>query len=197
MAKQIWIALILLLEMTLFLFEVFRASANPKNKQLRKANSLHNIDFIDLDKGFKTNISWFRISMFVAFVVLVLILFDFRKDNLFEEFIVYLSLGALIYVIALLNIKVFTFYNDYFIIKAPFDFLFKQKAVEYSAIEDFRLYRALYNSYILSLQIKGSKLLKIEFSASSIPRNNLIIRIILNSKTGLKKDFIHRKRKTQ
>jgi hypothetical protein len=197
MVKQIWIVLILLLEMTIFLFEVFRASVNQKNKQLRIANSLSDVDFIDLNKGFKTNISWFRISMFVAYVVLVFSLFDFRKNNLVEEFIVYLSVGALIYVIALLNIKVFTFYNDYFVINSPFDFLFKQKTIEYSSLEDFRLYRALYNSYILSLQIKGSKPLKIEFSASSIPSNSLIIRIILNSKTGLKKDFIHRKWKTQ
>ena len=47
-----------LVETGLFLTEVLFSIFNAKNKQLRKAESIDDLDFIDLEEGVTTGISW-------------------------------------------------------------------------------------------------------------------------------------------
>ena len=195
MVKYNWISLILAFETTLFLIEVLRAITDKRNKQLRKTNVLEGVDFIDLRKGYRTRVSWFRVSLVATYLVLMVLLVDFNKSNFLQEMMVYLAIGAMVYVIVLLNIKVFIFQDAYFAVYSPFDPFFKSCVIEYTDIKDFQIYRALYNAYIITLTMKNGSERKIEFSAMSVPRNDLVTRIILNSKTGLNKDFFNARRK--
>ena len=190
MATQALIIVVLLAETGLFLLEVILSAISGKNKQLRKARSLNEVDFINLDEGHTTGISWFRVSLVISYILLVLLLIDFTKTNIVEELLLYFGLGILIYILIVFHIKVFSFYEDRFIVWTPFRFFQPKLMIEYSQIKDYQLYVALYNSFFLNIELKDSSKLRIEFSACSLPRNDLIIQIILNSKTGLSKDVI-------
>lgn len=189
MFSQPYIILVLLVEVLLFLAELSLSVISKKNKRLSVANTLDDIDFINLSKGYKTSISIFRISLFITFLLLmVLDLTDVSisyTDSLLFSIIAFL----LIYLVSLLNVKNFIFYDDHFSVRAPFNFFRATVNIDYDQISDFRLYRALYNSYYLSIQMNNGEKKRIQFSGSSLPRNDLVIRIILNTKTGLKKDF--------
>ena len=195
MATQALIIAVLLVETGLFLTEVLFSIFNAKNKQLRKAESIEDLDFIDLEEGVTTGISWFRVSLVISYVLLVLLLIDFSKTNILEEVLVYLAIGIIIYLLIVFNIKVFSFYQDRFIVWTPFRFFQPKLMIEYDQIKDFHIYSALYNSFYLNIELKDETKYRIEFSSSSLPKNDLIIRIILNSKTGLNKDVVRKKRK--
>ena len=193
MATQALIIAVLMVETGLFLVEVLFSVFNAKNKQLRKAKSIDDLDFINLEEGVTTGISWFRVSLVISYVLLVLLLIDFSKPNILEEILVYLSIGIIIYILIVFNIKVFSFYPDRFIVWTPFRFFQPKIMIEYDQIKDFHLYSALYNSFFLNIELKDSTIYSIEFSSSSLPKNNLIIRVILNSKTGLSKDVVRKR----
>lgn len=196
MATRALIIVVLLAETGLFLLEVILSVFNSKNKQLRKVKALNELDFIDLEDGYTTGISWFRVSLVISYILLVLLLIDFSKTDLGEELIVYLGLGVLIYILIVFNIKVFSFYQDRFIVWTPFRFFQPKLMIEYDQIKDYQLYIALYNSFFLNIELRDTSKFRIEFSACSLPRNDLIIQTILNSKTGLNKDILRKRRKS-
>ncbi len=187
MKDHIYILIILLAEIVLFTVEVVLSSFNKKNKVLKEINFSNEVDFINLDKGFRTNNSIFRFSLFIVYIVLVVLYFDNSTVNFVEELVLYILGGILIYMVSLLNAKIFVFYSTHFVISAPFNFFKRELIVNYESIEDFEIYKALYNSYYLKLKLKDSKLLSIQFSGSYSPKNNLALRYILNKKTSLKK----------
>ena len=191
MPAYLIIVLILSTEVAVFFAEVLLSSLNKKNRRMAGVNHLEDLDYVNLEKGYRTNISVFRVSMFIAYVILVILLIDSSTaENPIEELILYIIVGILIYMISLMNLKVFNFYPHYFVIGAPFRFLKKDRIIHYEDIEDFHLYRALYNSYYLRLKYKSSPDEIIQFSSAYLPRNDLVLRIILNSKTGMNKDFL-------
>jgi hypothetical protein len=190
MPGYLLIVTVLGIEITVFIAEVLLASLNKKNRRMAKANLIEKLEFINLEKGYTTGISAFRISMFLAYIILVILLIDTSTaENPVEELILYIIIGILIYMISLMNLKVFNFYSNYFVIGSPFHFFNKDMIIRYEDIEDFHLYRALYNSYYLRLKYRNSPDKLIQFSAAYLPRNDLAIRIILNSKTDQSKDF--------
>jgi hypothetical protein len=190
MSAYLIIVFVLSFEIVVFFIEVLLAYLNKKNRIMAKVNFIEDLDFIDLEKGYNTGISVFRISMFLAYVILVVLLIDkSTAENPVEELILYIIIGILIYMISLMNLKVFNFYSNYFVIGSPFHFFNKDIIIRYEEIEDFHLYRALYNSYYLRLKYRNSPDKLIQFSAAYLPRNDLTIRIILNSKTVRNKDF--------
>ncbi len=190
MPAYLLIVIILSIEIAIFFAEVLLSSLNRKNRRLANVNHLKDLDFIDLEKGYRTNISVFRISMFVAYIILVILLIDSSAaENPIEELILYIIIGVLIYMVSLMNLKVFNFYSHYFVIGSPFLFLKKDRIIRYEDIEDFHLYRALYNSHYLRMKFKHSADEIIQFSSAYLPRNDLVLRVILNSKTSLNKDF--------
>jgi hypothetical protein len=184
---------IFIIEVLLFLSEIVMASKSERNRKLKKAKSIVGLDFIDLKQGYKTSISIFRISLFISYLVLVILYFDANENNLTESVLLYFLGGVLIYMLSLMSIKTFIFYPDYFLVSAPFNVLRKEVLISYSSISDFRLYRALYNNFLLKIKMKSGEVVRIQFSGSSVPMNNLILKLILNSKTGMKNDFIQRK----
>lgn len=190
MSGYLIILCVLGIEIVVFLVEVMLSSLSKKNRQMAKVNLISEIDFIDLEKGYHTGISVFRISMFLAYIILVIMLIDkSTAENQIEELILYIIIGILIYMISLMNLKVFNFYSNYFVIGSPFHFFNKDIIIRYEDIEDFHLYRALYNSYYLRLKLTNSPDKLIQFSAAYLPRNDFAIRIILNSKTSQSKNF--------
>jgi hypothetical protein len=193
MISKTYAIVIFTIEIVLFLTELWIAVRDQFNRKLKRANNIEDVDFLDMNQGYKTSVSYFRISLFLAYLILAILYFDAGKSNLFEAIVLYVLAGILIYMLSLLNIKTFIFYPDYFIVSAPFNFFRKETLISYSTISDFRLYRALYNNFILELRMKTGEINRIQFSGSAIPRNNLVVRIILNSKTGLKKDFIRKR----
>jgi hypothetical protein len=193
MSEMKYILALFLMEIIIFITEVILSVFNKKNQKLKKASSLEDIDFIDLTEGYRTSISFFRVSIFICYLVLIFLYLDVSKENSFEKFVMISVVGILLYLVSLHNIKTFVFYTDYFIVTAPFNFFKKDTLVNYNSIRDFKLYRALYSSYFLKLDLNNQKTQTIQFSGSFIPKNELAIRIILNAKTGLKKDLINRK----
>jgi len=191
MQKIQYILALFILEIVIFLTETLFSVFNKRNQKLKRASSMDEVDFIDLSEGYRTSISFFRISIFICYLILVFIYLDISDENSFEKYFMIGIVGILIFLVSLYNIKTFIFYTDYFIVTAPFNFLKKDTLVNYNSINDFRLYRALYSSYYLKLNLKNKKIQTIQFYGSFNPRNDLAIRIILNAKTGLKKDFIH------
>jgi hypothetical protein len=190
MSGYIVVLFVFCIEIAIFLVEVVLSALNRKNRLMAKANIIDEFDFIDLEKGYHTSLSVFRVSMFLAYIILVILLIDkSTAENQLEELILYIIIGVLIYMISLMNLKVFNFYSNYFVIGSPFHFFNKDLIIKYEDIEDFILYRALYNSYYLRLKFRNSPDKLIQFSASYLPRNDFIIRIILNSKTNQSKDF--------
>jgi hypothetical protein len=177
---------VLVTEIGLFFTELIWASSSKKNRRLRETNTLDNIDFISLEYGYRTSISLFRISLFVAYLLFVMFSFDSFTTITGEVLVLYVIGGILVYLLAIRNIKTFIFYNDHFIISTPFNFFRSEQFIEYNAIHDYRIYRALYNSCILILNYKDGTTLKVQFSGSSLPRNDHVIRVILNSKLDLK-----------
>jgi hypothetical protein len=180
-------------EVALFLVEVIMAVKNEKNRKLRNVDLVEEVDFINLSRGYRTSISFFRISLFIAYLILTVVYFDPGKKNFFEVSLFYFLGLILVYMLSLLHIKTFIFYNDYFIVSTPFNFFRKETLISYSSINDFKLYSALYNNFFLKLILKNNEIVFIPFSGSPVPKNNLIIRIVLNSRTGLNKDFKRKK----
>jgi len=184
------IIIVLVIEVVIFFAEVLLSAFSRKNRKMANSNFIDEVDFIDLEKGCRTGISVFRISMFIAYVFLVILMIDTSSaKNTIEEFILYILIGILIYMLSLMNLKVFNFYDNYFVVASPFHFFNKDMIIRYDEITDFHLYRALYNAYYLRLKFKDSPDKLIQFASVYLPRNDLIIRIILNTKTGLQKDF--------
>ncbi len=183
------ILIILLVELFIFISEIVLASASKKNKVLKGINPLENDEIIDLKKGFRTNISIFRLSLFIVYVVLVVLLFNFSSDNFIEELILYILVGALVYMVSIMNSKIFVFYDTYFVISSPFNFFRKDVIINYNSIEDYNIYRALYNSFYLKLFLKDSEIKYIHFSGSYLPKNDLTLKAILEYKTNIEKDI--------
>ena len=194
MISKTYAIVIFVFEVIIFVTEVIIASRNHVNRKLRRFDSVNDIDFIDLKQGYKTSISLFRISLFIAYLVLAILYFDAGKGKLTESCLLYVLGGILMYMLSLMNIKSFIFYSDYFIVSAPFNLFRKEQLISYSSIAKFRVYRALYNNYFLKLTMKNNEIVRIQFSGSSIPRNSLILKHILRIKIG-SEDEIFRKRK--
>jgi hypothetical protein len=70
------ILIILVVELFIFIGEIVLASGFKKNKALKATNPFENTNIIDLQKGFRTNISIFRFSLFLVYVVLVVLFFN-------------------------------------------------------------------------------------------------------------------------
>lgn len=182
-----WISIILFAEVLIFVSEIVLASVNKKNKILRKNISIEDIGFIDLNKGFRTNISIFRFSLFIVYIILVVLYFDINTVNIVEELMLYFLGGVLIYMVSLMNSKVFVFYSSYFVVSSPFNFFKRDLMIDYDSIIDYKIYKALYNSFYLKLTLKDSKTLFINFSGSYFPKNDLTLRYILDKKTDIRK----------
>ncbi len=187
MASYFWVVLILLIEILIFVGEIVLASLNKTNKLLRKNDVLEINHLIDLENGFRTNISVFRFSLFIIYIVLVLLYFNTKSESLFEEIILYLLGGILVYMVSLMNSKIFVFYPSYFIVSSPFNFLRKDIIVNYHSIIDYEIYKALYNSFYLKLILTDSKTGYIHFSGAYLPKNDLVLRYILEKKTTIVK----------
>jgi hypothetical protein len=183
------ILIILLGELLIFITEIILASVFKKNKALKKANPFENNKFIDLKKGFRTNISIFRFSLFLVYIILIVLFFNSGSDNFFEELILYILAGALIYMVSVMNSKIFVFYESYFIVSSPFNPLRKNLIVNYNSIEDYHIYRALYNSFYLKIVLKDSTKRYIHFSGAYLPKNDLALKVILKHKTNIEKEI--------
>ena len=188
-----YILALFLMEILIFLVEIVLSVRNKKNRKMKSATSLQELGFIDLEEGFRTSISFFRVSIFICYLILVFFYLDISRGSSLEKFVMISTVGVLMYLVSLFNIKTFIFYSDYFIVTAPFNFFRKDILINYNSISDFSLYRALYSSYFLKLRFRNQIFQTIQFSGSFIPRNDLAIRIILTLKTGLKKDHLNRK----
>ena len=118
----------------------------------------------------------------MVYVVLIVLFFNTGSENLVEELILYILGGILIYMVSIMNSKVFVFYESYFVISSPFNFFRKELLVSYSSIEKFHIYKALYNAFYLKLEMKGSGTTYIHFSGSYLPKNDLALSSILELK---------------
>lgn len=188
-----YIVALFLLEILIYITELLFSVYSKNNQLLKKAKSSDDLDFIDLSEGYRTSISFFRISIFVSYLILIFIYLDITKVSTLERYIMIIIVGILVYFVSLYNIKTFIFYSDYFIVTAPFNFFKKDVIVYYYTINDFTLYSALYNSFYLKLQFKNGDYQRIQFSGAFNPRNDVIIHLILNTKTGLQKKYNHKK----
>ena len=54
-----YVIVVLIIEILLFLVELILSVTSPKNRELRKADKLEQISFIDLSEGYRTSISIF------------------------------------------------------------------------------------------------------------------------------------------
>ncbi len=187
MANYFWVVVILLFEILIFIGEILLASLNKTNQLLRKNNASEINHLIDLKKGFRTNISVFRFSLFIVYIVLVFLYLNTKSESLFEEIILYLLGGILVYMVSLMNSKIFVFYSSYFIVSSPFNFLKRDVIVNYHSIVDYEIYKALYNSFYLKLILKDSKTVYIHFAGAYLPKNDLVLRYILEKKTNIVK----------
>jgi hypothetical protein len=186
-----YIIALFLLEILIFGTELLFSFYNQKNRKLKKATSVNEVDFIDLSEGYRTSISFFRISIFISYLILVFIYLDISRESTIERYIMIIIFGILVYLVSLYNVKTFIFYSDYFIVTAPFNFFQKDIIVNYYTIKSFTLYRALYNSFYLKLEYKNGNKQRIQFSGAFNPRNDLVIRLILNTRIGLFKKLDH------
>lgn len=191
------ILIVILIEVAIYLGELVYSVRSAKNKQLRKANHLDECEFLNLHDGFRTGLSYFRTSMFIAYIIAVIIYIDSSQgEQPLEEILLFIALGILVYMVTLMNQRIFIFHSTYFIVGAPFHFLKKDAIIRYEEIEDFKLYQALYSSYYLRLRFKDSTERLFQFSESFVPRNYLIIQLALNSIKEMEKDFHRLSRKT-
>ncbi len=181
-----YILALFLLEIIIFTTEIVFSCLNTKNRKLKKASNSDELDFIDLSEGYRTSISFFRVSIFISYLILVFIYLDISKENSVEKYLMIFVVGILVYMVSLFNVKTFIFYTDYFIVTAPFNFFKRDTLINYNAIGNFKLYRALYNSYFLKLNLKTNRTSTIQFSGSFNPRNDLVIKIIINSKIDIR-----------
>ncbi len=184
-----YIVALFLLEVLIYLTEIIFSVFNKKNRILKSISSIEEANFFDLSEGFRTSISFFRVSLFIAYLILVFIYLDISENNSLDKFIMIIVFGILVYMVSLFNVKTFIFYSDYFIVTAPFNPFLRDILINYNKINDFRLYKALYSSYYLRLEIKNNHARTIQFSGSFNPRNDLVIRIIINTKANLGKKF--------
>ena len=184
-----YILALFLLEILFYTAELILSKFSKKNNQLRKVSTIEELHFIKLNEGYRTSISIFRISIFIAYIILVFLYLDVLKEVTVETYFMIVSVGVLVYMISLYNIKTFIFYNDYFIVTAPFNFFKKDVIINYNEIIDFKLYRALYHSFYLKLQLQSGENRSVQFSGSLNPRNDLVVRVVINSEAGLGKDF--------
>ncbi len=83
-----------------------------------------------------------------------------------------------------MNSKIFVFYSSYFVVSAPYNFFKKDVIINYSSIDDYKIYKALYNSFYLKLTLKDTGSMHIHFSGSYLPKNDLVLGYILEQKTG-------------
>lgn len=190
------ILVVILIEVFIYFLEIILSVRSMENKQLRRANVIEECSFIDLQVGYRTGISYFRTSIFIAYVIVVLVLLDSSwAEKAINEVIFFILGGILIYMLTLMNQRIISFHSNYFIIGAPFHFFMRDAIIQYEEIEDFQLYQALYSSYYIRIKFKkgGEKLY--QFSGSFLPRNDLLLRITLNSVTNLNKDFRKLKRR--
>ena len=94
MPTYLIIVCVLGIEIIVFFAEVLFSSLDIRNRILIRVNTLDTLDFIDLEKGYRTTVSFFRISMFVAYVILVILLIDkSTAENSLEELMLYLFIG--------------------------------------------------------------------------------------------------------
>jgi len=188
-----YILVLFLLEILFFVTELVCSFFNKKNYRLKKVSTTEDLDFIKLNEGYRTSISIFRISIFISYLIVIFIYFDISKGTSIEKYFMIGIIGILVYMVSLYNIKTFIFYTDYFIVTAPFNFFKRDTLINYNSISNFRLYRALYNSYFLKIEMKSGQTRTIQFSGSFNPRNDLVVRIIINTEAGLKKNFTNNK----
>jgi hypothetical protein len=187
----------MLVELLIYFVEIFLAVRSKDNKQLREANIAGECEFLDLQEGYRTGLSYFRTSMFIAYVIAVIMFIDTSQGKqTLDEILLFIVFGILIYMVTLMNQRIFIFHTSYFIIGAPFHFFKRDAIIRYEEIEDFRLYRALYSSYFLRIRFKNGTEKLYQFSGSFLPRNDLVLKITLNSVTGLNKDFRKLRRKS-
>jgi len=182
MRERQYILALFLLEILIYAAEIVVAVLNKKNKILNDAKSLEGIDFINLSEGYRTSISFFRISIFISYIILVFISMDTSRNNFAEKLFMVCIIGFLVYLVSLYNVKTFIFYVDYFIVAAPFSFFQKDIIINYQAIRNFQLYSALFNLYTLKIELKNGKTRNIFFSGSLNPRNDLVIKLIISSR---------------
>ncbi len=188
-----YILVLFLLEILFFVTELVCSFFNKKNYRLKKVSTTEDLDFIKLNEGYRTSISIFRISIFISYLIVIFIYLDISKGTSIEKYFMIGIIGILVYMVSLYNIKTFIFYTDYFIVTAPFNFFKRDTLINYNSISNFRLYRALYNSYFLKIEMKSGQTRTIQFSGSFNPRNDLVVRIIINTEAGLKKNFTNNK----
>lgn len=177
------ILIILFVELFIFIGEILLASVNKKNKALIKKKSSEKGGDIILFNGFRTNISVFRFSLLLVYVVLIVLFFNSNSENLVEELILYVLGGILIYMVSIMNSKVFVFYDTYFVVSSPFNFFRKELIIDYDTIDEFHIYKALYNAFYLKLDLKDKSTKYIHFSGSYLPKNDLALSVILGIKT--------------
>ena len=184
-----YILALFLMEILFYTTELILSKFSKKNNQLRKVSTIEELHFIKLNEGYRTSVSIFRISIFISYIILVFLYLDVLKEVTVETYFMIVSVGILIYLISLYNIKTFIFYTDYFIVTAPFNFFKKDIIINYNEINDFKLYRALYYSFYLKLQLKSGETRSVQFSGSLNPRNDLVVRAVINTEADLGKDF--------
>jgi len=192
-----YILVLFLLEILFFITELVCSFFNKKNHKLKKVSTTEGLDFIKLNEGYRTSISIFRISIFISYLIVIFIYLDISKGTSIEKYFMIGIIGILVYMVSLYNIKTFIFYTDYFIVTAPFNFFKRDTLINYNSISNFRLYRALYNSYFLKIEMKSGQTRTIQFSGSFNPRNDLVVRIIINTEAGLKKNFTNKSRNNE
>ncbi len=188
MTGYFWISIILLAEVLIFISEIVLASSNKTNKAFRGNTTLENTGLIDLEKGFRINISISRVTLFLVYVILVVLYIDFSTDSVIEELTLYILGGILIYMVSLMNSKIFMFYSSHFVISAPFNPFRRDLIIHYDSIKEYEIYKALYNSFYLKLTLNDSRVLYIHFYGSYLPKNDLAIRYVLDKKTKLNKN---------
>ena len=194
--NQLPILITILCEVIIYFTEMVLSARDSQNAVLRKANKIQECDFIDLQKGFRTGLSYFRTSMFIAYIVVVIMFIDASQaEKSLSNILLFVLIGILFYMLTMMNQRIFIFHTNYFIIGAPFHFFKRDAIIRYEEIENFQLYVALYSAYYIRIRFKDGSEKLYHFSGSFLPRNDLVLRVILNTVTGSKKDFRKSNRK--
>lgn len=170
--------LILIVEFIIKLF-------NADNSDLKKAEDIHSLKFIDLKMGYSTKLQYENYFIIVACLVFSIVTIEWKiKYVIFSA--VFLGL---IYLISIPGNKQFKFYNDYFEITSPFNIFFSNKRIKYENIKAYEIKRGMYNFHALVLTFKSDKKLKIEFKPAGYFDDELVVNLVLKEKINLGMDL--------
>jgi len=143
---------------------------------LKKAESINNVNSIDLNHGFTTSRFGVRYSkIFLLYIAFLSI--DITNIKLI---VIFSLIFLLIAIISARDNKVFHFTNKNFTIRT----LFLNYDFQYSDIKNVKYYVAGRGSAQLRIYFNDGEIKKVSFNPSFYKRDDLVIKLILKSKVS-------------